>query len=223
VLSDPGRLRYDPRSRRRVRRLSARLRPLLLPVALVICAFVLADRLLGTSPAVPVDLGPAPPAGSVLVAVSPADPAVLGLASPGSLVDVYAAGTAVPGAGGPEAGTGDGTPGGSPARSRLLVSGALVMGTPGGGVAGLAGPSARDGPLGPGVGTTAGLGAGPWGSAVTLAVSDDDAAVLAQHTGGGFVLAVRAGPVDGSVDGSAAGSVDGSGDGSGVTGGTPGG
>lgn len=199
MLSDPGRLRYDPRSRRRVRRLSARLRPLLLPVALVVCAVVLADGLLGAAPAATVDLGPAPPEGSVLVAVSPADPAVLLLASPGSHVDVYAAGAAVPGGGAP--GTGAGTGGGPPARARLLVSGALVVGGPGGASGD---PAARDGPLDPGVGV--GAGAGTWGSAVTLAVSDDEAAVLAEHTGGGFVLAVRAGSVEGSVDRSVGGS-----------------
>lgn len=203
MLSDPGRLRYDPRSRRRVRRLSARLRPLLLPVALVVCAFVLADGLLGSTPAATVDLGPAPPEGSVLMAVSPADPAVLVLASPGSHVDVYAAGAAFPGGGAP--GTGAGTDGGPPARARLLVSGALVVGGPGWAPGDPTDPSARDGPLGPGIGA----GAGPWGSAVTLAVDDDEAAVLAEHTGGGFVLAVRAGPVDAAADGS------------GVTGGVP--
>lgn len=186
VLSDPGRIRYDPQSRRRVRRAGARLRPLLLPLAVLLSTVVLTDRLLGSGePAVPVDVGPSPPAGSVLVAVSPTDPAVLALATPGSSVDVYAAGTAGPGP--PVAGT---VPG-PPARAVLLVSAALVVAPP---VRAPTGPGDGGGLIAPG----ATGGAGSAGSAVTLAVDDTDAAVLAEHTGGGFVLAVRAGSVGGS-------------------------
>lgn len=174
LLTSP-RTGYDAVARRRTRRALSRLRPVLLPVAVVVAAFLLAG---GRAPAAEPAWAPppvVPPDGRVLVAVSPAEPAVLELARPGSLVDVYAAATA-----------GWSQEPAGPA-AVLLVSGALVVGVPprAGGV----------GPLAPALPGSGGAGS------LTLAVTDAQALALAgagtTASGGGVLsLAVR-GPAPG--------------------------
>lgn len=156
-----------------MRRLTARLRPLLLPVALVVAAAIAVD---GWAPRSASDdaavVTPVAPQGRVLVAVSPTDPASLSLAPPGTRVDVYGAVTdAITGLDG----SGGGSDGGAPARR--LASDALVMGP-----VGTAPGGDTSGPL---------AVAQPAASALTLAVTDDEAAVLAAQQGRGLMLAIR--------------------------------
>ncbi len=172
MLSLAGATGLDPVARRRVRRTSARVRPWVLPVAVVVAALVVPLRVAAPTPppaALPL---PQAPAGRVLVAVTPTDPAVLTLAVPGTAVDVYAA----PGVGlDPDARR----------PARLVADAALVVDPVRG-----AGPAEQGGgPLSPaGV-----LPSGPdAGATVTLAVTDAEAAALASHPGGGLTLAVRA-------------------------------
>ncbi|MGJ7442215.1 hypothetical protein [Aquipuribacter sp. MA13-6] len=173
MLSLAGTSGPDPVARRRVRRAGARARPWLLPVAVVVAALVVPLRVTAPAPEAVVTPVPRAPSGRVLVAVTPSDPAVLALAVPGTAVVVYAA--APPGldpdARGP---------------ARLVADAALVVDpVPGGPDAMAVGPLAPAGVL----------PAAPAGGAVTLAVTDAEAAALAAHPGGGLTLAVRA-PTD---------------------------
>lgn len=176
VLTLTGRPGHDPVARRRHRRLLARARPLLLPLAVVLSALLLGGRLLpapDTRPW-PAAAPPQPPAGRVLVVVTPADPAVLGLATPGAVVDVYGALDALAGPGL----TGDGG-----ARAGRLVEAAPVL-APGGTVsaAGPDPPALAPGPL---------VAGSPVTGSVVLAVTDDEARALAGQQGRGLSLAVR--------------------------------
>lgn len=184
MLLTAPRTSYDAVARRRTRRALSRLRPLLLPLALVVTGLVVASALGPPPPVEPLTLGPAVPPGRVLVVVSPADPAVLGVAVPGSVVDVYAAPVDA------WALTGDGTEG---AGARLLVREALVVGR--------APPGGRDAASAP----LAPAPAGDRASSVTLAVTDEQARALAgagtAGSGGALSLAVR-GPAAGRVSSS---------------------
>lgn len=182
--SEPGRLRFDPVTRRRVRRAGARARPLLLPVAVVAAAVAV----LGARPGDTVPPG-APPAaelpdGRVLVVVEPGEPAVVAVAAPGSTVDVYA-----------PAGLGalDALGAGPLAPADLVVSGALVVPPAAAGSAGSAeGASGVVDPVGSTLGA-ADVGAGA-PAALTLVVTDAEAAALAARPGGSFLVAVHGAP-----------------------------
>lgn len=182
MLSLAGRTGFDPVARRRLRRASARARPWLLPVAVLLAALLVGGRQAAPAPVHTTGpLAATVPVGRVLVVVSPSDPAVLHLASPGTQVDVYGATTSFDGLDGP-----------AEARAVLLAAAAVVVGTDGdAGTGGIgAGPP---GPLEPG----AALSGSPAPGAVTLAVTDDEAAALAAQQGAGLTLAVRAGPARG--------------------------
>lgn len=176
---------FDPTARRRVRRAGARLRPWLLPVAVVLAALVFPLRIGAPAPPPPAVAVPQAPPGHVLVAVTPSDPAVLGLAVPGSRVDVYAA--APVGLDGP-----DGRP------ADRVADAALVVDPTGGAPAGSTSSSAA-GPLSPAATLTTGPATG---GAVTLAVTDVEAAALAARPGTALTLAVR--PPDAGAGGPAA-------------------
>jgi len=170
---------FDPAARRRVRRAGARARPWLLPVAVVLAALLVPLRV--AAPAVEPSAAvavPHAPQGRVLVAVTPSDPAVLGLAVPGTRVDVYAAAPlSLDGAGGRPA--------------DLVADAALVVDpTAGRGDGSPSSPAA--GPSSPAAALSSGP---PTGAAVTLAVTDAEAAALAARPGSGLTLAVR--PPDG--------------------------
>lgn len=171
MLSLAGATGLDPVARRRVRRTGARVRPWLLPVAVVVAALVVPLRVTAPPPEPVAAPLPTVPAGRVLVALTPADPAVLALAVPGTHVDVYAA--APLGL----------DPGPRPPAER--VAGAALVVGPAGDDPG----TAAGGPLAPAGVLPSGP---PGGSAVTLAVTDAEAAALAAHPGGGLTLAVRA-------------------------------
>lgn len=161
---------FDPVARRRVRRLGARARPLLLPAAVLLAAFVVVGARPPATVAAAVPEGPVVPPGRVLVAVQPAEPGVLGLAPPGSRVDVYA----------PDAGQVPDLTGRAPlSPATLVVQDAPVLRAPGA----TPGPSASDvltGPADPG--------------SLTLAVHDHEAAALAARSGGPLLVAVRGSP-----------------------------
>lgn len=177
-----GRVAFDPGTRRRVRRAGARARPLLVPLGLIVAALVLVqarspDAVVTTPPA-----GPAVPDGMVLVAVQPSDPAVLGLAVPGSRVDVYAAAGA--GALDPLGEVGD-----RPA-DLVVRAGLVVAPATDGAAAGTAAAVDPGGSLGPGGGWGgADVGAG----ALALLVADDEASALASRPGRALLVAVRGG------------------------------
>lgn len=184
---DAGRVGFDPVTRRRVRRVVARVRPLLLPLALVVAALVVASPRAPELPPVHAPAGPVVPEGHVLVAVQPDDPAVLAIAVPGSRVDVYAA-----------AGLGSSDPlGEGPLGADLVVRRALVVPPPsaGGASAPLGGSGVE--PAG-GVrlsdGAASSAGARP---TVVLLVRHEEAAALAARPGGPLLLAVRGGPARG--------------------------
>lgn len=171
MLSLAGATGLDPVARRRVRRTSARARPWVLPVAVVVAALVVPLRAGAPTPEPVAYAVPQVPAGRVLVAVTPTDPAVLALAVPGTAVDVYAA---------PSAGL-------DPDARRpadRVADAALVVDPAEGGP-----DDPPGGPLSP----AEVLPTGPTtGGTVTLAVTDAEAAALAAHPGGGLTLAVRA-------------------------------
>ncbi len=181
VLRFPGLTGADPVARRRLRRGTARVRPWALPAAVLVAALVVAGR---SGPAVPTAAAVPPlqvPVGRVLVVVQPAEPAVLQLAVPGSVVDVYGA---------PASFAAEG----ATAPALLLVSAAVVVGEGAGTVDGSA--DAGGGPVEAGV--VGPLGDGPLAGtpapgAVTLAVTDAEAASLAAQQGSGLTLAVRPG------------------------------
>lgn len=182
MLSLPGATGYDPVVRRRTRRIVARLRPWVLPAAVVVAALIVTAR--------PGDPGqvdtmaptvPSAPAGLVLLAVTPADRAVMDLVVAGSRVDVYAAGTPL----GPE--------GADAPPARLVAGDVLVVGPGTGEAPGVASDDPGGGPgpgggLGP-VGLPGPAGGAP--AALTLAVTDAEAAAIAARPGTGLTLAVR--------------------------------
>ncbi|WP_380165682.1 hypothetical protein [Jannaschia sp. R86511] len=195
MLSLTGATGYDATTRRRVRRASARARPWLLPVAVVVAALLVPLRASAPAPAPVVVPVPAlVPPGRVLVAVTPSDPAVLGLARPGVRVDVYAAAAT-------SFEPGDDRP------ARLVAVDALVVDPDGGADGTGSTPRPGDGrAAGPDPGGAGGASGGlaaagvlpssPSGpAAVTLAVTDAEAADLAARPGSGLTLAVR-GPVE---------------------------
>lgn len=188
-----GRLGYDPAGRRRVRRTSARLRPLLLPVAVLLGAvLVLGAR----APQAVAPLAPTVvevPEGHVLVAVRPDDPAVLALAVPGRRIDVYAGmpygatsyGLMSDGAPDPPGGSTD-------VAATLVVRDALVVAPPS-----TAGSStAVDTSLDPSAAGAGGLlPTGPGATdALTLVVTDHEAAALAARPDVALLVAVRGPP-----------------------------
>ena len=198
-----GRLGYDPATRRRVRRTSARLRPLLLPVSVLLGAvLVLGAR----APQAVAPLAPTVvevPEGHVLVAVRPDDPAVLALAVPGRRIDVYAGmpfGAVPYGAmsdGALPSGTmSDGAPdpsgGSTDVAATLVVRDALVVAPPS-----TAGSStAVDTSLDPSAAAAGGLlPTGPEATdALALVVTDQEAAALAARPDVALLIAVRGPP-----------------------------
>ena len=183
-----GRLGYDPATRRRVRRTGARLRPLLLPMSVLLGAvLVLGAR----APQAVAPLAPPVvevPEGHVLVAVRPDDPAVLALAVPGRRIDVYA--------GMSYRATSYGAldpPGGSiDVAATMVVRDALVVAPPS-----TAGPStAVDTSFDPSVAGAGGLlPTGPCATdALTLVVTDHEAAALATRPDVALLVAVRGPP-----------------------------
>lgn len=173
MFSGAGSTGYDPVARRRIRRMTARARPLLLPSALIIAALILGSELAAAGRGQPADPPPpvAPP-GRVLVVVSPADPAVLRLTAPGTVVDVYGAS---PDALGPlDVDSVD-----EPVRALLLASSALVMG-----------PASVPGAHAVSVPAPDVLG-GRSAEALTLAVTDAEAGAIAAQRGSGLSLALR--------------------------------
>lgn len=176
MFSAAGRTGFDPVVRRRVYRLTARLRPLLLPVALVTAALIVGSELASGDDIDPVAAPiPIAPAGRVLVVVSPADPAVLRLTEPGTVVDVYGAAPDVIGSL-PEGAESD-----QPARALLLASSALVMG-----------PTSTSEAAGTAL-QPAGVLGGQVADALTLAVTDSEASAIAARRGSGLSLALRPG------------------------------
>ena len=188
-----GRLGYDPATRRRVRRTGARLRPLLLPMSVLLGAvLVLGAR----APQAVAPLDPTVvevPEGHVLVAVRPDDPAVLALAVPGRRIDVYAGmpygamsyGAMPDGALDPPGGSTD-------VAATLVVRDALVVAPPS-----TAGPStAVDTSFDPSVAGAGGLlPTGPGATdALTLVVADHEAAALAARPDVALLVAVRGPP-----------------------------
>ena len=183
-----GRLGYDPATRRRVRRTSARLRPVLLPVSVLVGVVLLLG---GRAPQAVVPLAPTMvevPEGHVLVAVRPDDPAVLALAVPGRRIDVYAGmpyGAVPYGALDPSGGSTD-------VAAALVVRDALVVEPPS-----RAGSStAVDTSLDPSAAAAGGLlTTGPGASdALTLVVTDQEAAALAARPDVALLIAVRGSP-----------------------------
>jgi len=185
-----------------VRRTGARLRPLLLPASVLVGAvLVLGAR----TPDVVAVTAPARveiPAGRVLVAIQPRDPAVLALAVPGSRIDVYAAVsfTSLDPLGGSTTTAAD-----LVVRNALVVVPSPTAGSPGAVVGARdpsspAGAGAGQGALGGGGGGGGGLllsdpvtGAGTSG-ALTLVVTDQEAAALAARPDGALLVAVRGPP-----------------------------
>ena len=183
-----GRLGYDPATRRRVRRTGARLRPLLLPMSVLLGAvLVLGAR----APQAVAPLAPTVvevPEGHVLVAVRPDDPAVLALAVPGRRIDVYAGmsyGAMSFGALDPPGGSID-------VAATLVVRDALVVAPPS--TAGSS--SAVDTSLDPSAAGAGGLlPSGPGATdALALVVTDREAAALAARPDVALLVAVRGPP-----------------------------
>lgn len=183
-----GRLGYDPATRRRVRRTSARLRPLLLPVSVLLGTVLVLGA---QAPQAVAPLAPTVvevPEGHVLVAVRPDDPAVLALAVPGRRIDVYAGmpyGAMSYGAPDPSGGSTD-------VAATLVVRDALVVAPPS-----TAGSStAVDTSLDPSAAAAGGLlPTGPGASdALALVVTDQEAAALAARPDVALLVAVRGPP-----------------------------
>lgn len=186
-----GRLGYDPVTRRRVRRTGARLRPLLLPASVLVAAVLVLGARAPDVVAVTAPAAVEVPAGRVLVAVQPDDAAVLALALPGSRIDVYAAASF---------GSLDPLGGSTAAAADLVVRNALVVVPP----ATAGSPGAATGAHDPSTPGGGGLllsdpasGAGTSG-ALTLVVTDQEAAALAARPDGALLVAVRGSPWSGS-------------------------